>query len=142
MENKTILFSGRFDKPHAGHIITIARLGQKYDKVIVCMLDYPEQYYPISDRKKIMCDALQYLRGNYQLIINKTNFEKITKEQIEEEIHTPFQVYGSGNWQCYTNMTKLGYEVIEVRRYPYFQARDDRCFQRIMKVIEEEMEKK
>lgn len=138
MINKTILFSGRFDRAHIGHLITIAKLGQKYDKVIVCVLDYPDQFYPIDERKKIMCDSLQYLRGNYQVVVNTHNFERITSEQIEEDIPFPFDVYGSGNYQCNLNMKKLGYKIEDVPRYPGYQATDDRCFQRIIKVLEEE----
>jgi hypothetical protein len=141
MENKTILFSGRFDRPHPGHIITIARLGQKYDKVIVCMLNSLGSHYCIEDRQKIMCDALQYLRGNYQLVVNRHNFEKITQEQIDE-IGIKFDAYGSGNYQCNLNMKQLGYEIVDVPRYPGYAARDDKCFQRIMQVIEEEMNRK
>ena len=124
---------------HIGHLITIARLGQEFDKVIVAVLDYSGQYYNITDRKKTLCDALQYLRGNYQVIVNKTNFEKITKDQIEDEIKVPFSHYGSGNYQCNRNMESLGYEIVDVPRYPGYAARDDKCFQRIMNVIEEEM---
>ncbi len=141
MENKTILFSGRFDRPHLGHLITIARLGQQYDSVIVCILDYNGQFFPIDERAEIMCDALKHLKGNYQVIINDHNFERITKEQVDD-IFIEFSHYGSGNYQCNLNMQQLGYEIVDVPRYPGYAARDDKCFQRIMKVIEEEMGKR
>lgn len=136
--DKTILFSGRFDRPHLGHIITIGQLGQKYRGVIVCILDHPNQFYPISERKKTMCDAVRLLSGNYQIITNTYNFEIITKGQIDQEINVPFEVYGTGNWQCFTNMKNLGYEVVEVARYPGYAATKDRCFQKIMKIIKSE----
>ena len=139
MIDKTVLFSGRFDKPHLGHLITIGRLGQEFRNVIVCVLDYPEQFYPIDERTKTMCDATKLLRGNYQVITNKTNFERITKDQVKQEILLPFDVYGSGNYQCNLNMRQLGYEIVDVNRYPGYAATNDRCFQKIMKIIEGEM---
>lgn len=134
---KIILFSGRFDKPHLGHLITIARLGQKYDKVIVCVLDYSEQFYPIKERIEILRDATQYLRGNYQIITNTINFEKITREQVEN-LQTPFTHYGTGNYQCFNNMKNQGYETVDVRRYHGYAAGDDRKYQKLRKFLEDE----
>lgn len=136
---KIILFSGRFDRPHLGHLVTIARLGQKFDKVIICILDYKNQYYPIADRVKIMRDATQFLLGNYQVITNGINFEKITKEEVEAvKEKYPFTHYGTGNFQCFNNMKNHGFEVVDVKRYPGYAASDDVKLQKIIKFLEEE----
>ena len=132
----TALFSGRFDRVHPGHLITIGRLGQQYDKVIVCVLDYTGQFYPVEERVEVMKDALELVKGNYNVITNKYNFEKITKKQVDE-IGVKFDVYITGNAICYLNMFGLGYEVMDSGRYPGYAARDDRNYQKIMKVIEE-----
>jgi cytidyltransferase-like protein len=132
----TALFSGRFDRPHTGHIISIGRLGQKYDKVIVCVLDHKEQYWPVQERVDILKDALELLKGNYEIITNKYNFERITREQVEE-LGVDFDVYVTGNAVCYLNMFGLEYDVVDSGRYPVYAASDDRNFQKISKVVEE-----
>ena len=132
---KSVLFSGRFCKMHTGHLITIARLGQKYDKVIVCILDYEGQFYPIEDRVKIMKDALEHVKGNYEVIVNKHHFGNITKDQMGDLPH--FDVYGSGNWNCMMNMHILGFKSISVPRYPGYAASDDVKHQKLIKFLED-----
>ncbi len=125
------------DKPHSGHLITIKRLGQEYDRVVIVILDYPEQFYPIEERVQILHDMFdEGILGNYEVIVNKHNFENITKEQVEEL--PEFDVYGSGNYRCYSNMSKLGYEVVDTRRYPGYAAKDDRKYQKFVKFLEDE----
>ncbi len=136
MPNKTILFSGRFDRPHLGHLITIARLGQLYDRVIVCILDYPRQFYEIDERVKIMKDALEHVIGSYEVIVNRHHFGHIIKGQVEELPH--FDVYGSGNYDCYMNMGTLGYKSISVPRYPHYAASEDVKYQKLVHFLEEE----
>ncbi|MCP3683539.1 MAG: hypothetical protein GY861_12700 [bacterium] len=148
MNNKTILFSGRFDTIHTGHIITIKRLGQTFKKVIVCILDYPGkvcptcghveggQFYSIGERRSIMKDALENVEGNYEIIVNKHHFGRITQEQVEELPH--FDVYGSGNYDCFMHMHTLGYEHISVPRYPHYTASDDVNQQKFKSFIERE----
>ena len=136
MKDKTILFSGRFDKPHLGHLITIARLGEKYKKVIVCVLDYEGQFYPIDDRVKILKDALGHVEGNYVIIVNRDHFGQITKDRIAKL--PQFDVYGSGNYQCMMNMHVLGFESVAVDRYPHYAASDDVKYQKLMSFMEKE----
>ena len=134
--NKTILFSGRFDTIHTGHVISIARLGQKYDKVIVCILDYEGQFYPIEDRVKIMTDALEHVKGSYEIIVNKEHFAHITKEEAEK---LPlFGVYGSGNYDCYIHVGTLGFKSVSVPRYPGYAASNEVRYQKLIHFLEKE----
>lgn len=134
--NKTILFSGRFDKFHAGHILTIVELGARYEKVIVCILDYPKQFYPIKERCAFITRLLDKCKGNYEIITNNVNFEGITKKDLKTLPH--FDVYGSGNTICYLTMNGLGYEVEAVKRTPGYAASSDRQYQKLMKFLEDE----
>lgn len=136
--NKTILFSGRYDKPHIGHIITIQQLAEEYEKVIVCILDYPGQFYTIEERVRIMKKVLSKCTGNYQVITNKTNFEKITKQQMEDEGIPEFTHYGSGNFQCFMNMFHLGYKSVSINRTPGYAASSDVKYQKLIKFFEDE----
>jgi len=118
----TILFPGRFDKPHTGHIITIQRLGSKYDLVIVCVLDYLEARYELSMRISILSEALHYSKGNYLVISNKKHFARITAKELDEL--PSFHYFGSGNTDVLMRMGQLIPEssIVNVLRYPGYAA--------------------
>lgn len=122
-----ILFSGRFDRVHPGHIITIMRLGQQYDTVIVCVLDYKEQKYPIEHRMTVLKDALIHAKGNYIVISNKVHFADITENELDK---LPlFTHYGAGNERVLDNirnefrmMNVPDTRAVFVERYPGYAA--------------------
>lgn len=118
----TILFSGRFDKPHAGHIITIQRLGQVYDKVIVCVLDYPEAKQPLWFRMNVLSEVLLYSKGNYLVISNNVNFGKITHSELKDL--PPHTNYGTGNLKVFDHMLKISKNILVeyIPRYPGYAA--------------------
>lgn len=103
-KDKTILFSGRFDKPHCGHVRTIQLLGQRYKKVLVVVLDYPEQTYPACYRKQVLEDILNNSKGNYEVVINDKHFGKIT---VDDLLRFEFDVYGAGNMQVLEHLERL-----------------------------------
>lgn len=122
---RTILFSGRFDRVHPGHIITIMRLGQQYDTIIVCVLDYPKQKYPLEHRMTVLKDALMHAKGNYIVISNKTHFAEIfTFNDLPM-----FDYYGAGNEKVLKNIRgRFAQQNISpdravfVERYPGYSA--------------------
>jgi hypothetical protein len=117
------LFSGRFDRPHIGHIIQIMRLGQRFSRVVVPVLDYPEQRYPVQYRVQILSEALAMARGNYSIVSNKCHFAKITRE---EALEFEFDVYVGGNIDCIRNMEQLGFETLFVSRAYDYSASAER----------------
>ena len=126
----TILFSGRFSKVHTGHIITIQRLGEQYDLVIVCVLDYPECSKPLPFRMNVLNEALARSKGTYMVISNNFNFGKLGHLDWYELLELPpFDHYGSGNQEVLTNMghvlagTALAHiKIVDVPRYPGYTA--------------------
>ncbi len=117
------LFSGRLDRPHPGHIITLQRLGQMYDKVIVCLLDYPEQKYSISFRKGVVEEALHHSKGEYVVTSNKTHFAEITKEELNRLIDIwGWEVYVNANVTVLNHIERLAYETYYFPRYPEYSA--------------------
>jgi cytidyltransferase-like protein len=116
---KTVLFSGRFDNVHPGHIATIQRLGQIYKKVIVVILDYSEQKYPVYYRAKILSEILSSSKGDYEIHINSDHFAKISKKALSR---WKFDVYAAGNLDVLMHIEKLGYEVLYVDRAYDFSA--------------------
>ena len=132
---KTILFSGRFDRYHIAHNITLARLAQRYDQVIVVVLDYKEAMFPIEERVETISNALLTTKGNFQIIVSPHHFGKITDEQLDEFPH--FDVYGSGNKKVLEHITRLGKKTEFVPRYPKHAASDDVKYQKIKRIMDE-----
>jgi len=134
MEEKTeiALFSGRFDRPHIGHVVSLQRLAQKYAMVIVVMLDYPEQQFSVQYRKQLLCECLAMCKGTFQVLINKEHFAKITEEQLSRYA---FDVYCSGNQQCLKHIEERGRKIEFVERAYDYTAQDDRVWQKIKEAL-------
>lgn len=134
MLNKTILFSGRFDRPHISHLETITILGQQYKKVLVVVLDYPEQTYPVQYRAQKLKDILSRCKGCYDVVINKIHFGEITKEEIKKY---KFDIYGSGNMKVLKHIEEIGCNVLYIQRSDDTNATDDRKYQKIKEIMHE-----
>lgn len=103
-KDKVCLFSGRFDAPHCGHIKTVTDLGQRFKKVLVVVLDHPEQKYPVQYRAQIMRDILANCKGEYEVIVNQYHFGKIS---IDSLLKYDFHVYAAGNLEVLKHIEKI-----------------------------------
>jgi hypothetical protein len=126
----TVVFSGRFDRPHIGHVAAIVSLGQVFNRVLVPVLDYPEQHYPVAYRHQVLQDILSVIDPvKYQVTVNRTHFGMLTKEEWNT-YHADW--YASGNWQVLAHVETLGVRVLYVgRKWGYassdeYRARDAR----------------
>lgn len=128
--SQTILFSGRFDPPNPGHIVTIQRLGQQYSSVYVVVLDHPEQQDPVQLRIAILKEILGNSRGTYVILSNNINFEGITRDEVAG-LNVDFDVYGSGNRQCLKNMEQHGYAIEFIPRAYHYKSTEYRLAQQI-----------
>jgi hypothetical protein len=128
----TVLFSGRFDRPHVGHIASILRLGTVYGMVKVVVLDYPERKYCASYAAQMLQEILEQSVGTYEVSINKEHFAKIPKESLDA---FGFDVYASGNHECLNHISKMGYSVLYVERAYDYEATDDRNIADIKKIL-------
>jgi len=124
-----MLFSGRFDRPHLGHIITISNLMQNFDEVLVVVLDYKEQHHSVIRRVRILCDGLRYVNGTVDVISNKNHFGEITKEELDKL--PAFDIYGSGNQDVLEHMRNFC-KAHYVPRYPEFAASNERRYHKVM----------
>lgn len=125
-----VCFSGRFDRPHAGHVAQIMRLGQEFDKVIIPVLDYPEQKYPVQYRVAILKEILSMAKGLYCVYANKEHFARITIDQCPD-----FDIYASGNIECLKHMEKLGYNILYVNRAYDYGASEDFTIDKIKALL-------
>lgn len=122
MKNEVCCFSGRFDNVHPGHIIQIMRLGQQYSSVIVPVLDYPEQRYPVEYRVQILIAALEHAIGNYEIFSNKIHFAEVSREYLQS-LH--FDMYVSGNIKCLKHVADLGFRIKYVDRAFDYSASEE-----------------
>lgn len=129
---KTVLFSGRFDRPNVGHIVTIMRLGQSYDKVLVVVLDYDGQEYSAQYRANVLTEALKHAKGKYVVVVNNEHFAEITEEDLSAY---EFDVYASGNHDCLKHIESLGRKVQYVERAFDYNSTDGRVINKIMKIL-------
>ena len=123
-----ICFSGRFDRPHCGHIATINKL-RKMGDVVVVVLDYPEARYPIEYRVSVLkqccwdSDAVSFLTS-------KTHFANISLEEFkkvtEDGIFRPCDVYAGGNEEVNEHMKSIGVPVLWVPRSFDYAASEEK----------------
>ena len=109
-----VLFSGRFDPFHVGHLRTVQLLARKYD-VLVVVLDYHKQRFPICYRLTAMRETIGTLIGNVQIECNKTHFGKLHKDEWEL---WGCDLYAAGNFEVLNHMESIGVRCIYVDR-PY-----------------------
>jgi nicotinamide mononucleotide adenylyltransferase len=113
----TGIFSGRFDPPHLGHLITILRLANRYGKIVIVILDYPEREACTAERAMEILDTVFNLifsavtRSKIDVIMNKVHFGKITFSEYDlllRNIGACFNhtVYLSGNDEVIKNFEK------------------------------------
>jgi cytidyltransferase-like protein len=112
---KTAIFSGRFDPPHIGHIMTILKLAERFGKVVVVVLEYKERESCDAAGAKQVFDCVfnaimgRSVRNKVDVVVNKIHFGKITFSEYDLFLrnigacynHT---VYLSGNKEVLENM--------------------------------------
>ncbi len=118
------MFSGRFSPAHLSHIRTLQRIAEEYDKVIVCVLDYPNRYEAIQDTLEILRETLHRCKGNFEIIINNVNLEHTTQEDMDTL--PKYDAVGTGNPDVQANMDKLGIPWVHVERTPGYTGTDIR----------------
>lgn len=118
----TGLFSGRFDPAHPGHLITIADLLIKFDKLLVPVLSYRGREACTARESVAIMDGFfdrvmsPMLRNKLVIFVNKHHFGRITKAQLQK--YPKFDIYLSGNRQVLDHMKSLGYKTRRVKRIP------------------------
>lgn len=121
-EKKTAaLFSGRFDPPNLGHVITVGWLLRKYRQVIIAILDYPErEACGVIDAMHMFRTCFSLLRPNsldsITLLIDDIHFGKIKLDRIKFLCRSVFikfgdVVYVGGNESVNKHIKSLGLPV-------------------------------
>jgi nicotinamide mononucleotide adenylyltransferase len=115
---QTVLFSGRFDPPHAGHVVTIVRLAKRFARVLVVILDDGKAAWPLSYRRDVLTEAMSLAR-NVLITSNRVHFAQVTREALGE---WQFDVYAAGNPDVLRHIEALGIPCIYTERAYDFSA--------------------
>ena len=105
MQDLIVLFSGRFDRPHIGHIRTLQMLGQEYKKVIVPVLMGENDRYDICERVRMLAEICSDMPGDFVIYPNRHHFAKVTQKELES--YGDFDVYASGNRKCIDHIRNI-----------------------------------
>lgn len=123
----TGIFSGRFDPPHIGHLITVFKLAQIYGKIVIVILDYPDRKACSAEKARVIFDKVfdlifsRLTRSKIDVIVNDVHFAEMTYEKYYTLVHHRIgaclnhTVYLSGNEEVLKNMNthQIPYERIE-----------------------------
>jgi nicotinamide mononucleotide adenylyltransferase len=116
---KAAVFSGRFDPPNLGHVLTISRILHEFDIVIVPVLDYHGRGACTADEAVAIFnetfDRLRHTTGRRPIFLtNKVHFADITATQYLQLIalcNVPRETsvtYLSGNREVLANFKRMG----------------------------------
>ena len=118
--SKIVLFSGRFDPPNPGHVITILRLARIYGYVKVPILYQKGRRYPAQFAKQLF-EEIFADRDDIEISINESHFAHVMPQDIKA--YNPFHVYAANNIACLNNMENRGYDVFFTdRAYDYHSS--------------------
>jgi hypothetical protein len=119
-ERNTVgVFSGRFDPPHLGHLMTILSLCRDYARVVVPILDYPQREACSSQAAMSIFESIfdglfpEACAGKVEFCVNDIHMGKITAEQYDMflcscGLSRDNSVYLSGNPLVITHMESIG----------------------------------
>lgn len=99
----SVLFSGRFDPPHPGHILQILKLAKKWKKVKVVVLDYPERRFPIVYVMSVFQEIID--SESVEFFRNNIHFGEITEEEFKK---FECDLYVGGNLTVLRHIEKMG----------------------------------
>ncbi len=110
---KAIVYPGKFDPIHTGHIMQIGRLLHEYKGVIVDIYNYPNRTMPIE---KVQ-DIIQFI---YPKNVMTTTYNNSHKTHIPH--HGTRRTYATGNPEVRKNLIKHQCSFITLKRYPGYKA--------------------
>lgn len=121
-EKKIALFSGRFDPPHVGHVVSILRILKYFDQIKIVLLDYEKRKFPSQYCLNILYEVLS--GKNVVFFKNSTHFGKITESEISK--FKPFDAYFAGNMAVLRHISSLGYRIEWIDRSYHYEATSER----------------
>jgi phosphopantetheine adenylyltransferase len=112
--------------PHLGHILTLLKIKDDYDKIIVALSDYDfdgakPSVMQMSERKRIVHSVLKYF-PQFEIIDFKGAFRKRTDFSDLPK----FDIVVTASKGVYDNVLKQGLKAILIERTPFYRGEDIR----------------
>ena len=110
------VFSGRFQPPHIGHILTLMRLHDKYDKIIIAVTQFTywgekPHIIPPETAAEILTEIFKHV-PKYEVVLTDEGFPiRTTFDDLP-----PFDVAVTGNEMTVNHLRSLGIRVDFVPR--------------------------
>jgi hypothetical protein len=122
---KVAVFSGRFDPPHIGHIMSIHKLSTSNDIVIIPILDYCDRFISSESACEVFNSVFEHYQSHSLIIflINFIHFAKITAKEyddllkqcgIDQGINDV--TYYAGNKEVLDNFNAMGINCVYLDR--------------------------
>ena len=90
--NMVAFFPGKFQPPHLGHVLTVMRIYEDYDKIIICVTEDKPRAITVEKTKNIFKEAFQHLSKVEIVSINEVLCSMTTLEKLPN-----FDVLLTGN---------------------------------------------
>ncbi len=108
---KVAFFPGKFQPVHLGHIISLMKIYEDYDKIIIGITDDNPRILTLEERRNIFHSIFQYL-GKFDYI-----FFDVALTSIEDSKLLPkFDVCVSGNPDVIKKMKEFGFKTRYLER--------------------------
>jgi len=111
VKSKDILFPGKFQPPHLGHILTILKLYRKYNKITIAITDDKPEVMSQLKRKKIFDDIFKDFIAIETVIVNGTIEGCSSLKNLPE-----FDICISGNKKVIKKIRGFGKEAKFIKR--------------------------
>lgn len=122
---KVAVFSGRFDPPHIGHVMSIHKLSTSHDIVIIPILDYADRFISAESAFEVFNSVFEHYQSHSLIIflINNIHFSKITEVEyndllkqcgIDQSINDV--IYYAGNKEVLDNFIGMGIKATYLKR--------------------------
>jgi phosphopantetheine adenylyltransferase len=121
MEDKNMvgIFSGRFDPPHIGHLMTIIDLCKRFQKIVIVVLDYSGRQDCSASMAVLIFETLfedflpQICANKIECVVNHTHMAEISVEEYEDLLESvgatrANSIYLSGNPEVLDHMEEIG----------------------------------
>ena len=115
------LFPVKANPPHLGHILTLLRIKDDYDKIIISVLDVNLFITP-KEVIKIFKKVFDHFPNKFHYFIHQYSFTTKT----EFDYLPPYDIIVTANKKVYDNVKKHGINVKLIERTPYYRGEDIR----------------
>jgi len=119
----TAIFPVRANPPHLGHVISLLKIKDDYDKIIIAISDntydgIKPQIIPVEEVRIILNEIFKHYPNKYEIVMSKERF--ISRKTFDDL--PSFDVVVTGNVLSYENMKKQGKKVRFLERTPIYRG--------------------